>query len=62
MVVKGKRGRDKVGIWDSLIHNTIYRIDNQQGPTVQHKELYAQYFVTICKGKESEKRIDTYIH
>lgn len=40
--------------------NTIHRIDNQQGPTAQHKELHAQYFVTIYKGKESEKRIDTY--
>ena len=56
-----KRGRDKAGMGDSHIHNTIHRIHNQQGPTVQHKELYAQYFVTICKGKESEKRIDTYI-
>ena len=29
-----KRGRHKVGIWDSYIHNTIHRIDNQQEPTV----------------------------
>ena len=35
-----KRGRDKLGIWDSQIHTTIYKIDKQQGPTVRHRELY----------------------
>ena len=34
-------GRDKLGVWDYHIHTTIYKIDNQQGPTVQHKELYS---------------------
>ena len=27
-------GRDKLGVWNSQIHTTIYEIDNQQGPTV----------------------------
>ena len=27
-------GRDKLGIWDEHIYTTIYKIDNQQGPTV----------------------------
>ena len=27
-------GRDKLGVWNSHIHTTIYEIDNQQGPTV----------------------------
>ena len=32
---RGKVGRrDKLGVWDSHIHSTIYEIDNQQGPTV----------------------------
>ena len=30
----GKWGRDKLGDWDWHIHTTIYKIDNQQGPTV----------------------------
>ena len=31
---KGKHwGRNKVGVWDSHIHITIYKINNQQGPT-----------------------------
>ena len=39
---RGKeRGRDKLGGWDEQIHTTIYKIDNQQGHTVQHRELYS---------------------
>ena len=26
--------RDKLGAWDEHTHTTIYKIDNQQGPTV----------------------------
>ena len=31
---KGRGGRDKLGVWDKHIHATIYKTDNQQGPTV----------------------------
>ena len=38
---KGKNGgRGKLGVWDQQIQTTIYKIDKQQGPTVQHRELY----------------------
>ena len=33
-------GRDKSGAWDEHTHATLYKIDNQQGPTVLHRELY----------------------
>ena len=32
--------RDQLGIWDEQIHTTVYKIDKQQGPTVQHRESY----------------------
>ena len=55
MVTKGERGwrRDKLGVWDQQIHPTIYKIDKQQGPTVQQRELYS----ISCNnsGKEYEK-------
>ena len=35
------RGRDKSGAWDEHTDTTIYKTDNQQGPTVQHRELYS---------------------
>ena len=39
---KGKGvGRDKLGIWYQQILTTVYKIDNQQGPTIQHRELYS---------------------
>ena len=35
MVTEGETGgRDKLGVGDQHIHTTIYKIDNQQGPTV----------------------------
>ena len=36
-----KRERDKLGVWDQQIQTTIYKIDKQQGPAVQHRELYS---------------------
>ena len=34
-------GGDKLGVWDQQIQTTMYKIDKQQGPTVQHRELYS---------------------
>ena len=36
---KGKIGGWGIGVWDQQIHTFIYKIDKQQGPTVQHREL-----------------------
>ena len=30
---KGRGGGDKLGDWDLNVHITVYKIDNQQGPT-----------------------------
>ena len=30
----------------------MHKIDKQQGPTVQHRELYVQYLVITYNGKE----------
>ena len=32
---------DGVEVWDWQMQTTIYRMDKQQGPTVQHRELYS---------------------
>ena len=41
-VTKGERrwDRDKLGVWNQQIQITMYKIDKQQSPTVQHRELY----------------------
>ena len=40
MVPKGKEERDKLGVWDEQTHTATYEQDEQQGPTVQHREPY----------------------
>ena len=40
MVAKGKDGgRDHYRVWDEHVHTAIFKMDNQQGPTVLHREL-----------------------
>ena len=29
----------RLGVWDGHVHTAIFKIDNQQGPTVEHREL-----------------------
>ena len=43
-----------------MIHATVYKRDNQQGPPVQHRELDSD-LVTIYKGNESEKNRYMYV-
>ena len=42
MVAKGEAGGGGIEteIWDYQMQTSTYRMDKQQGPTVQHKELY----------------------
>ena len=47
---QGGEGREGLGVWDQQMQTIIYRMDKQQGPTVQHRELYS----TISCGKEYE--------
>ena len=37
----GDVGKDKLGRWNGHTHTTVYEIDNQQGPTLYHTELYS---------------------
>ena len=46
--------RDKLEVKDKHIHNTIHKIDNQQGPTLKHRELF-QYLVITYKETECKK-------
>ena len=44
-------GRDKLGVWNQQVQTTIYKIDKQQGSTVQHRK-YIQYLIIIYNGKK----------
>ena len=45
------------GVWDWDVHPTIFKIDNQQGPTVCHRE----FFSISCNNLKGE-RIWKYIY
>ena len=57
---KGVR-RDKSGVWDQQTQTTTYKIDKQQGPTVQHRELYS-IFCNNLNGKKKFKNRYMYMY
>ena len=38
--------RDSSGVWDGHLYTAIFKMDNQQGPTVEHMELCSM----LCGG------------
>ena len=41
MLTKGEgQGRDRLKVLDGHVNTAIFKIDNQQGPTVQHRKLF----------------------
>ena len=45
----------KPGAWDYHTHTTMYKINNHQGPTVQHRELYSIVSDNLIWKKKSEE-------
>ena len=41
MVASGGRreGRHSQGLWGGHVHTAVFKMENQQGPAVEHKEL-----------------------
>ena len=37
---------NRQGVWDGHVHTAVFKTDNQQGPTVQHRELCSM----LCGG------------
>ena len=37
-------GEGNLGVRNWQIYTTIYKIDEQQGPTVEHRELYSIFY------------------
>ena len=51
------RGRDSQGAWDRHVHIAVFKMDNQQGPTV-YRELCSM-LSGILEGREVWGRMDT---
>ena len=45
-------GKGRLGVWDQHGHASLFKIDNQQGPTVYHRELCSIFYNNL-----NEKRV-----
>ena len=54
------RGRDSQGVWDGQVHTITFKMDNQQGPTVQYRGLCSMLCGSL-DGKGVWRRMDTCI-
>ena len=60
---KGKVERkDKLELWHYHIYTIIYKMHKQQGPTIQHRELYSISSTVMEKNKKEYIFIYIYIH
>ena len=50
----GEWGRGGLGVWGQKMKTITFRMDKQQGPTVQHRELYPISWDKLY-GKEYRK-------
>ena len=55
------RGRESQGVWDGHAHIAIFKMDNQQGSTVQHMEFCSMLCGSL-DGRGDCERTDTCIY
>ena len=62
LLVAGRRmrGRDDEGVWGGHVHTAKFKMDNQQGLTVEHMELCAMVCASL-DGRGVWGRMDTRI-
>ena len=53
------REKDRLGIWNWHVHTAIFKIDNQKGTMVQHRE-HCSILCNKLNGKKIWRRIETY--
>ena len=47
---------DGLGVWDYKMQTSIHRMNKQQGPTIEHRELYS-IFCNKPKWKRIRKKM-----
>ena len=52
---------DKLGGWDGHVHTAMFKTDNQQGPTVQRREL-CPMFCNNPNGKRVFYKEQMYVY
>ena len=60
MIAKGEErwGWDGVGVWGYQMQTSIYRMDQYQGPTIEHRELYSIF----CDKPQWDRIFCVYIY
>ena len=53
-------GRDNQGIGDGQVHTAVFKMDNQHGSTVQHKEICSKLRGSLDR-KEVWRRVKTHL-
>ena len=55
------RKRDSLGVGDGHIYNAVFKMDNQEGPTVEHREVCSKS-CGILGGTGFWRRINTCLY
>ena len=58
-MVAGMKGQ--LGVWDGQVYTSIFKMDNQKGPAVMHRELCSMLCSSL-DGRGVWGRMDTCIH
>ena len=51
-------GRGSWGVWEGHVHGAVFKMDNQQGPTVQHMEFCS----VLCGSLNGKDFVGEWIH
>ena len=54
-------GRENQGVWDRHVLTAIFKMDNQQGPTVQHRDLCSMLCAVWMGGEFGGEWIHVYV-
>ena len=54
-------GRDSSGIWDTHVYTAIFKMDGQQGPTMQYRELSSMLYDSLDGRRLGEQLIHVYV-
>ena len=57
MLGGGKHG----GVWDQQVHTPVFKMDNQQGSTVEYMELSPVLYAAWVRGEFREEWVHVYV-
>ena len=63
MVAGGEGGgRDSWRVWDRHVHTAAFKMDNQQGPTIQHMQFCSCYVAAYMRGEFGGEQIHVHMY